>query len=111
MTQHTKEPWIAEGSRIYPEDIGAKHFMQEHQSHKHTDLTRANARRAAACVNFLEGIPTEALEFANSCRLPLLKWLKSSAEFDQDPRYKEAVTLVFGNQFLMDVGALPQEDK
>jgi hypothetical protein len=77
MSEHTKEPWIITGSnriKYIEARIGdgmlqeiASCMMVEHGNHED------NARRIVACVNALEGIPTELLERALKASVPVAR--------------------------------------
>jgi len=71
MSEHTKEPWVADHGIIYSKDIGIEYGYQiAIIDHEHSDFSAnviaANARRIVACVNACAGQPTELLEEAGT---------------------------------------------
>jgi radical SAM superfamily enzyme len=78
---HTQEPWNLGG--IDETDVDAIHeetktTIAECYDHKSIGRSnsKANARRIAACVNALAGIPTEVLEGANTISAVYMKLIK-----------------------------------
>lgn len=68
--QHTPEPWEYDGREIngpwdgktVPTVVGTETHNRGYESFDTLVLSPADARRIVACVNVLEGIPTEELE-------------------------------------------------
>ena len=61
MTQHSQEPWEAAGAWIYAADEEIGLFDDTGDTDRSFTQDKANANRAAACVNALAGIPNDML--------------------------------------------------
>jgi hypothetical protein len=75
MTEHTKEPWFIGGGKLEICSQGRKvcQVTVKLDEVPSVGLPAANAKRIVACVNALEGIPTELLERALKARVPVAR--------------------------------------
>lgn len=61
MSEHTKEPWEVVGKQGYTVWAGDEIIVSSNLV-RGSKTGKANARRIVACVNALEGVPTDFLE-------------------------------------------------
>lgn len=64
---HTPEPWDAPSAGIYAgpmlvATLGSRDVIASRRKHGGTESIHHDARRIAACVNFMAGTPTAAIE-------------------------------------------------
>jgi len=69
MSRHTLEPWSTTEGSACPMIMSGDEFVTVALSGSTVDLGRdkSNARRIVACVNALQGVPTEVLEQSVKC--------------------------------------------